>query len=173
MENYKDIINEELKSLADSRFAKLTDSKLAVIENLISLKKTEDWKDKISKAHKGKTVKSKTIEKLKSHPNAFGNKDAWNKGLVGYKTKPHSAETKNKMSEKAKGRIITDAHKIAIKNKLSIPIIAYEYPSMKFYKEYSSQTEAAAELNLTGILHVLKKRSKQCGGYYFEYSDTI
>jgi hypothetical protein len=169
MENYKDIINMELKSLADSKFAKLTDAKLAVIDNLVSLTKTDDWKEKISKAHTGKIVKLKTIEKLKAHPNAYGNKDAWNKGLVGYKTKPHSDETKNKMSEKAKGRIITDAQKVAIKSKLSIPIIAYEYPSMKFYKEYTSQKEAAAELNLTGILHVLKNRSKQCGGYYFEY----
>jgi hypothetical protein len=133
------------------------------------LERTDEWKSNISKAHIGKKLSKETIEKLREKKTLFGTKDAWNKGLSGYTTQPHSEETKQKMRERATGKIITDKQKADISKKLSIPILCYKYPSMEFYKEYSSQKYAKNELGLTGILHVLKGRNKQCGGYYFEY----
>lgn len=105
--------------------------------------------------------------------NLYGQKEAWNKGLDGYTTQPHKNQTKQKMSEKAKGRLITDKQRKDISKKLSIPILCYKYPSMQFYKQYSSTREANKDLGLTGVLHVLKKRYNQCGGYFFEYKNNL
>lgn len=133
-----------------------------------SQEKSTSHKKKISESHKGKTLSKEHLENLKKTNNLFGDKPAWNKDKTGYKTKPHSIETKQKMSEKAKGRVISQKQKKDISKKLSIPIIATNLKTGK-QKEYKSQKDAADKLGLTGILHVLKGRSKQCGGYYFEY----
>lgn len=107
---------------------------------------------------------------LKKTGTMFGDKDAWNKGKIGYKTKPHSEETKLKMREKALGKVISTSQRKKASNANSIAIIATNVKTGK-QKEYKSQKEAATKLGLTGILHVLKGRSKQCGGYYFEYKN--
>jgi hypothetical protein len=133
-----------------------------------SLPKSDDWKIKISKAHKGKVLSEQTIEKLREAKTLFGTKDAWNKGLEGYKGKPHSEETKQKMREAALGKVISDKQKKDVSKKLSVAIIATNLKTGK-QKEYKSTKDASTKLGLTGILHVLKGRSKQCGGYFFEY----
>lgn len=132
------------------------------------LERTDEWKSNISKSHIGKKLSKETIEKLKNHPNAFGNKPAWNKGKFGYTTKPHSDETKSKMKEAALGKIISETQREKLSAHFSIPIISTNLKSGEV-NEYKSQKEAKEALGLTGILHVLKGRSKQCGGYYFEY----
>jgi hypothetical protein len=130
--------------------------------------RTDMWKTNISKAHIGKKLSKETIQKLREKKTLFGTKDAWNKGKTGYKTKPHSEETKLKMREKALGKVITKAQREKLSNIFSVPIIATNLKSGKT-KEYKSTKEAKEKIGLTGILHVLKGRSKQCGGYYFEY----
>ena len=132
------------------------------------LERTDEWKSNISKSHIGKKLSKETIEKLREKKTLFGTKDAWNKGKSGYKTKPHSDETKQKMRETALGRVISSEQKKKISDKLGVPIIATNLKSGKT-KEYKSTKEAKEKLGLTGILHVLKGRYTQCGGYYFEY----
>jgi hypothetical protein len=134
------------------------------------LERTDKWKANISKAHIGKKISKETIEKLREKKTLFGTKDAWNKGKTGYKTKPHSEETKQKMREKALGRIISESQRKKASKINSVPIIATNLKSGKT-KQYKSTKEAKEKLGLTGILHVLKGRSKQCGGYYFEYKN--
>ena len=132
------------------------------------LERTNEWKSNISKAHIGKKLSKETIEKLREKKTLFGTKDAWNKGKIGYKTKPHSEETKLKMRVKALGKVITKAQREKLSSIFSVPIIATNLKSGKT-KEYKSTKEAKEKLGLTGILHVLKGRTKQCGGYCFEY----
>ena len=132
------------------------------------LERTDKWKSNISKAHTGKKLSKETIQKLREKKTLFGTKDAWNKGKTGYKTKPHSEETKRKMREKALGKVITKVQREKLSNIFSVPIIATNLKSGKT-KQYKSTKEAKEKLGLTGILHVLKGRTKQCGGYYFEY----
>ena len=132
------------------------------------LQRTDKWKSNISKAHIGKKLSKETIQKLREKKTLFGTKDAWNKGKTGYKTKPHSEETKQKMREKALGKVISKTQREKLSSIFSVPIIATNLKSGK-KKEYNSTKEAKEKLGLTGILHVLKGRSKQCGGYYFEY----
>jgi hypothetical protein len=74
------------------------------------------------------------------------------------------------MREKALGRIISESQRKKASKINSVPIIATNLKSGKT-KQYKSTKEAKEKLGLTGILHVLKGRSKQCGGYYFEYKN--
>lgn len=58
------------------------------------------------------------------------------------------------------------------KEKFSIPIIAYEYNTMKFIGEYTSAKAASRELgisNIGNIRNVLKGRGKSTMGYTFQY----
>jgi hypothetical protein len=132
------------------------------------LERTDIWKLNISKAHMGKKLSKETIQKLIEKKVLFGTKDAWNKGKTGYKTKPHSEESKQKMRQAALGKIIGQPQREKLSAIFSVPIIATNLKSGK-KKEYKSTKEAKEKLGLTGILHVLKGRTKQCGGYYFEY----
>ena len=132
------------------------------------LERTDEWKSNISKAHMGKKLSKETIQKLIEKKVLFGTKDAWNKGKTGYKTKPHSEESKQKMRQSALGKIIGQPQREKLSAIFSVAIIATNLKSGK-KKEYKSTKEAKEKLGLTGILHVLKGRTKQCGGYYFEY----
>jgi len=142
-----------------------------------SQEKSSEWKEKISKSNKGKVVSNESKEKIKESLKILRNKLSKEERKLIYANnamlgKTHSEETKNKIREKAIGRIISDKQKKDISKKLSVPIIATNL-STGIKTEYSSQKEASKTLGLTGILHVLKGRSKQCGGYYFEYKDVI
>lgn len=135
--------------------------------------KDEAWKEKIGKGNKGKVrteyAKTKISKTLKIKNSKLTKEERIKKfasmGMIG---KTHSLETKRKMSEKAKGRVISSEQRKKTSDKLSISIIAINLKTGK-KKEYKSTKEAKEKLGLTGILHVLKGRSKQCGGYYFEY----
>lgn len=166
-------INKKLSQLNKKyKESGLTDGKISHASALSATfkdkPKSKEQKVKISKAHIGKKLSSETIEKLKEKKTLFGTKDAWNKGKTDYKTKPHSEETKQKMRETALGKVITESQRKKASKANSVPIIATNLKSGKS-KEYKSTKEAKEKLGLTGILHVLKGRSKQCGGYYFEY----
>lgn len=136
-----------------------------------SQEKSTSHKKKISESHKGKTLSKEHLENLKKTNTLFGDKPAWNKGMKGIEGKPHSEETKKKMSEKAKGRVISEKQKKDISKKLSISIIATNIKTGK-ERTFKSTKEANTKLGLTGVLHVLKGRSKQCGGYTFRYADN-
>jgi hypothetical protein len=61
---------------------------------------------------------------------------------------------------------------LVTKDKFSIPIIAYEYPSMKLIGEYTSAKAAGKYLDITNIgniRNVLKGRGKSISGYTFKY----
>ena len=166
-------INKKLSELNKKyKESGLTDGKIshssALSATFKDKPKSKEQKIKISKAHIGKKISKETKEKLKNHPNAFGNKPAWNSGLEGYTTQPHTEETKQKMRERALGKVISESQRKKASKANSVSIIATNLKSGK-KKEYKSTKEAKEKLGLTGILHVLKGRSKQCGGYYFEY----
>jgi len=123
---------------------------------------------KIGQSLKGKPKSSSHKNNIKKTKTMFGDRPAWNKGKTGYKGKSHSEETKLKMREKALGKVISESQKKKASDANSVPIIATNLKTGK-QKEYKSTKEASIKLKLTGILHVLKGRSKQCGGYFFEY----
>lgn len=160
-------LQAELNSISEKKFSKLSDKQLAHYETF-SLPKSESHKNLISKSNKGKIHSKETIEKLKQKKTLFGTKEPWNKGKIGYNAKPHSEETKLKMSQSAMGKIISNKQREKLSKIFSVPIIATNLKTGK-KKEYKSTKEAKEKLGLTGILHVLKGRTKQCGGYYFEY----
>lgn len=163
-------LQSELNSITEKKFSKLSDFQLERNEKLIAINKvkSKDWIEKISNSTKGRKVKSSTIEKLKKLNTLYGTKPAWNKGISGTKGKPHCEETKQKIRQKSIGKIISNKQKKIVSDKLSIAIIAINIKTGKI-KEYKSTKEAKEKLGLSGILHVLKGRTKQCGGYYFEY----
>jgi hypothetical protein len=58
------------------------------------------------------------------------------------------------------------------KDKFSIPVIVYEYPSMKYVNEFTSAKAAGKELGITNIgniRNILKGRGKSLYGYTFKY----
>jgi hypothetical protein len=58
------------------------------------------------------------------------------------------------------------------KEKFSIPVLAYEYPSMKFIGEYTSAKDCGKKLgisNIGNIRNILKGRCKSSYGYTFNY----
>ena len=134
------------------------------------LDRSDFHNEKIGKSLKNKPKSDIHKKNIKKTGTLFGDKDAWNKGKSGYTTKPHSEETKQKMRKKAEDRVIPAKQRKKISNTLSVPIIATNLKTGK-QTEYKSTKEASIKLGLTGILHVLKGRSKQCGGYYFEYKN--
>lgn len=150
-------LNSELDNLLNNTIL-LTDDDL----------KHETHMKKIGNSLRNKPKSDSHKKKIKNTGNLFGDKDAWNKGKNGYKTKPHSEETKLKMRNSAIGKIISQSQRNKVSKILSIPIIATNLKTGKI-KQYSSTKEAKEKLGLNGILHVLKGRTKQCGGYYFEY----
>ena len=154
--NYKKLIQEELNKVSESKFAKKTDKQLAYYDSKIGTRLPDYAIEKIKNTLKV-TLDNLSIEERK--------KMFANNSMLG---KTHSEETKKKMSEKAIGKIISENQRKLASEKNSIPIIATNLITGK-KTEYNSCKEASTTLGLTGILHVLKGRSKQCGGYYFEY----
>lgn len=135
--------------------------------------KDDEWKQKIGEGNKGKVrtteTKNQISKTLKIKNNKLTQEERIKKfASFGMTGKKHSSETKRKQSQSAIGRVISSEQRVKTSNTLSIPIIATNLKTGKV-KEYKSQKEAKEKLGLTGILHVLKGRSKQCGGYYFEY----
>lgn len=63
---------------------------------------------------------------------------------------------------------------LVVKEKYSIPIIAYEYPSMKLVGEFTSAKDCAKKLglsNIGNIRNVLKGRGHSSKGYTFKYKE--
>jgi group I intron endonuclease len=119
---------------------------------------SEETKNKISKANKGKPssmlgkthsqeTKMKMSESQKNRPQT----------LFGFFGK-HSEESKRKMSESRKG--------IPAKNKREI---VQKDKNGDFIKEWESLTEAQNRLGIKGIGNALTGRSKSSGGYVWEY----
>lgn len=139
------------------------------------LDRSDEHNKKIGKAHKGNSLSEEHKKSVSDGVNDWvetlteeQRKEMFtNKSMLGKKHKP---ETIKKMKKTAKGRIISEQQKKKISNTLSVAIIATNIKTGK-QKEYKSTKEASIKMKLTGILHVLKGRSKQCGGYYFEYKN--
>ncbi len=93
-----------------------------------------------------------------------------NPGMMG-KSKSEAKIKACKINAKLGG--ITGAGGKATQLKCAKPIYCYEYPSMKFIKEYIGAKEASRQLrlNVGNISNVLKNRCKQTGGYTFEYKN--
>lgn len=171
--------NEELRTLwasmgGDASIDKLLQWQIDNGFRVCDLDRTEEWCNNISIALTGRKLSKKHINNVRAGVNRWidtlsekERKELFtNKSMLGKKHKP---ETINKMKKKAKGRVISEEQKKKISNTLCVAIIATNLKSGK-KKEYKSTKEAKEKLGLTGILHVLKGRSKQCGGYFFEYA---
>lgn len=105
------------------------------IESLKSVKKTEEWKRKISEGHKG-IVKS----------------EEWKRKIAdSLRGKKLSEETRAKMRESNKSKEIS-----------SIPVVCYEYETNRKIKEFGSVRDASKELNCleSSISNNLSNRSK-------------
>jgi hypothetical protein len=106
------------------------------IKSLKSVVKTEEWKNKISLAHKGKIMSKEHRESI-------------SKGRKGMKIPEH---VKAKMRLSNKSKIIT-----------AIPISCYDYYTDEFIANFSSLTEASKELGCldSAISNNLRGRSKK------------
>lgn len=138
--------------------------------------KTEEHKKNIGKSNKGKIRSDETkkqISKTIIDNNSKLTKEEKQKKFTSNSMsgKKHSIESKSKMREKALGRIITDEQRKKISDTLGIPIIATNLKT-GVESKFKSTREANEKLGLTGVLHVLKGRAKQCGGYTFRYEDN-
>lgn len=154
--DYKKLIQEELNKVSQSKFSKKTDNQLAYYDSKIGTKLHDYAVEKIKNTLKV-TLNNLSIEERK--------KMFANNSMLG---RTHSEETKQKMRDKAKGKIISEEQKKKISDTLGVAVIATNIKTNQKV-EYKSTKEASNILGLTGILHVLKGRSKQCGGYFFEY----
>lgn len=52
-----------LNEIAQKKFAKLSDRQLQSIENIVSLNKTNEFKNKVSKTHKGRKRSKETVKR--------------------------------------------------------------------------------------------------------------
>jgi group I intron endonuclease len=143
---------------------------------------TDNVRLKIGLGNKGKTVSNKTREKLsKIHIN--------NKNMLG---KKHSEETKKKMSEKHKGKILTQEHinnikkstkgilktqewkdKISNNHSMNKPIIQYDLEG-NFIKEWPSAKTASKSNSKWCYSTICKCASgglKSSGGYKWKYKN--
>jgi hypothetical protein len=59
IEELQNMLNE----IAQKKFAKLSDRQLQSIENIVSLSKSDEWRNKTSKIHKGRKRSKETIKK--------------------------------------------------------------------------------------------------------------
>lgn len=139
------------------------------------LDRSEEHNKKIGKAHKGKkrddnfkqSVSDGVNKWLKTLTDEERKEMFTNKSML---NKKHKAETIRKMKKKAKNRVISEQQKKKISETLGIPIIATNLKTGK-QRVFKSTKEANIKLGLTGVLHVLKGRAKQCGGWFFEYKN--
>jgi hypothetical protein len=132
-------------------------TKKKISNSLIGIKRkpvSDETKEKLRIVNTGKITSEETKKKQSD-------------ALAGIKKGKMSNKTKAKISKARKEVGITKAM-ITASEKQCIPIIATNLKTGK-KKEYKSQKEASIKLKLNGILHVLKGRTKKCGGYFFEY----
>lgn len=138
---------------------------------------SEELKHKFSTARKGKTMEVCNHKKecgcficKAKRGEAIGEK-ASNYG------KKHSLETKAKLREKRLlqkspmlGKHLSEEAKLKIRDKLMIPIIQYSKDGCVI-KKWKGTVMAAKTLDLrpTNINSCLKKKTKSCGGFIWEY----
>ena len=105
----------------------------------------------------------KTLEKLSQ--SLKGRKPS-----CGFLGKHHSIETKNKMSQDRKGRIVNPETIKKRVEKTSIKVNQYD-TDMNFIKTWKSITEASRVLHIkdSDISRVCKGYRKTCGGYIWKY----
>jgi hypothetical protein len=135
------------------------ETKKKLSEALIGIKKgkmPDETKEKLRIINTGKVTSEETKKKQ-------------SEALIGIKKGKMSDETKEKLRKSKKELGITEAM-LAASEKQCVPIIV---TNLKTGNEtiYSSTKVANDALGLTGLLHVLKGRQKQCGGYAARYVD--
>jgi group I intron endonuclease len=121
---------------------------------------SEETKQKISKANKGKPSsmkgKNHTIKTKKKMSESAKNRE---QNLFGFFGK-HTNETKIKMSEAKKGKPAPNR-----KSVLQIDLDG------NIIKEWNSVVEAQTQLNIGGIRNVVTGRAKTSGGFYWKYKN--
>lgn len=159
-------------SLANER-ERYYQEKYKVIENGLNLKLTqskdksgkysEESKLKMSHSHKGKKIKSESIEKMV--------KTRKERGLNN-----HSDLIKKKISNTLKGHKVSELTREKISNALkgrpnialSKPVLQYSLMG-EFIKEYPSLSEAKKQTGVLNIIQNIKRKYKQSGGYVWKY----
>ena len=88
------------------------------------------------------------------------------------KGRKHTKETKLKISEVHKGKLLTEEHKQKLSKTKSIPIIQYTLDGA-FIREWESIKQASEELNInnSSICKCCKGRYEQCSGYIWRYKE--
>lgn len=189
-------IQKMLDELPTKKFAKTTDAKLHQYEDFKNMKRSVEWRNKISNALKNKPKsenhKQKIIELNKNRIVSEETKQKISKSNKG-KTKGYkrSEETKKKISESRKNFSHSEESKIKMREsqrkrtyhftenaitkrieKAKKPILCYSFPDKKFICEYDSIISASKKLNINrdSIRKIIKGKSKNpyCG-FYFEY----
>lgn len=87
----------------------------------------------------------------------------------GYK---HSAETKKKISEKVKGKVISEQQKEKISKIFSKKVIQYDM-NMNYIQEWESVTKAEKELKIYHISNVCNGNRKHAGGYIWRFKSQM
>lgn len=178
-------INDKLKKF-NQKYKKsgLTDGKIshkaamASLKGSDKLKMSDEAKKEISKRLKGKPKSKSHIDKLKKTKLRYKiTKEQILEAQIGTTTAKEVADKLGIDGHTYKA--IATYHKVYKKQSLaernkqisSVPILCYEYDSMKFLREYNSVSDAARDLNLfsTNISTVCRGKYKQYKGYYFEY----
>jgi group I intron endonuclease len=188
-ENFEhEIIASNLTKQEAENFEKLLISKIpkeesynvtAGGEGTVGYRHTEDAKQRISEAHKGKIVSDETRKKLsEAGMGKIISEEAKKKMSKARKGNKFSEETKKNMSEAGKGRIFSEKHKRklsevkkGIRNlKNSKTVNQYDL-ACNFIKEWSCMSEAERILNISRgkISETCKGKRKTAGGFKWKY----
>lgn len=126
-----------------------------------------ETKSRISAANTGKKFSAEHIQHLKdSHLSMSGK----NNPMYG---KKHSEETKRKISEKAKGRKLTEQQKKAISDRVHKKMVIQMDFNGNALNKYNSIKEAADAVNAKSqnIGAVCIGKQKSCRGFLWRYAD--
>lgn len=124
----------------------------------ISIKRTNEWKNKISDALKGHKVSMETRKKLSINNNIRGNKH--------WLGRHHTEETKNKLRLKNTGqkRNTEIRKKISENSANKIKIKCIETGEV-----FNSINKAALKYKILHIYEVCQNKRKTAGGYHWQY----
>lgn len=163
-------ISESKKGVLNPMFGKKqTDD--AISKRVQSFKKTiqsmekekfDNWHKKIGEKHKNKiivdTVRNKISKSLKNY----------------YKNNPITEEKRKNMSERQKGKTLSEETKIKISKRISKRIYKFSM-NKELIKEYESATEAMKEckINKANISACCHKRKKSAGGFIWSFDNVL
>ena len=131
----RQLTKEHAAKIGKSNLGKVhtEEAKKKISKSHVGKKASLEAKEKMSLARKDKTweeifgseeaarLRENASDRMSGENNYFHGKslEPWNKGKTGYKTKPHSEETKKKMSEAHKGKALSEETKRKISKSVS------------------------------------------------------